>query len=333
MSTPVGRRLYALIPLALLAVSGANAAPRTFVSAETGADANTCTLGAPCRGFAKALTLTDVGGEIVVLDSGGYGAVVIDKPVSIIAPAGVYAGISVFAGGPTAGQGVVVSAGGGEVTLRGLTINNQTGTNGIAFNSAEALYLDDVIVSGFAAGSGLVAATGAATAGLFIRDSVFRDNATGIKTGTTSGTLTLGIERAMFERNGKGADLQGTVRGAIRRSTFSGGTTGLSAGLSGSGLTAKVELRDCTLSDNSSSGVTAIALSPTTLAVVSSLISGNGTGVQVANGNVVYLSDSTVTRNALGLAASVGGVIPSGGDNRVVSNATDGGISSTVPKI
>ncbi len=149
----------------------------------------------------------------------------------------------------------MINSGTGSVTLRGLTINNLGGTNGIAFNSGDALYLDNVVVSGFGGGSGLIAATGSATASLFIQDSAFRDNATGLKTGTTTGTLTLSIERTMFERNAKGADLQGTTKGAIDGSTFSGGTTGLSAGLAGSGLTVKLELRDCTVSDNSGSGV------------------------------------------------------------------------------
>ncbi len=103
MSTSIGRRLLASIPLVLVVAASANAAQRTFVST-AGFDTNDCSLTAPCRGFAKALTVTDVGGEIVVLDSGGYGAVAIGQPVSIIAPSGVYAGISVFAGGPTAAR-------------------------------------------------------------------------------------------------------------------------------------------------------------------------------------------------------------------------------------
>lgn len=333
MSTSIGRRLLATISLVLLVATGANAAQRTFVSTG-GFDTNPCSLTAPCRGFAQALTVTDAGGEVVVLDSGGYGAVAISQPVSIIAPAGVYAGISVFAGGPTGGQGVVINSGTGKVTLRGLTINNLGGTNGIAFNSGDALYLDQVVVSGFGSGSGLIAATGAAIASLFIQDSAFRDNATGLKTGTTAGTLTLNIERTMFERNAKGADLQGATKGAIHGSTFSGGATGVSAGLVGSGLSVKVELRDCTLSDNSGSGVSAIATSPTTLSVVSSLVSGNVVGMQVTNGsNVVYVSDSTITRNATGLSASAGGLIASGGDNRLINNTTDGAFGSTIPKL
>src|SRR6185369_11372319 len=79
----------ALFALALTAVAtDVSALPRTFV-ASFGLDSNGCSLSSPCRGFTKALAVTDPGGEIVVLDSAGYGAVTIDKSVSIIVPTGI----------------------------------------------------------------------------------------------------------------------------------------------------------------------------------------------------------------------------------------------------
>lgn len=333
MSKSAVCRLVALVPLVLLAGSAALAAQRTFVST-TGLDTNACSLAAPCRGFAKALTVTDAAGEIVVLDSGGYGAVAIGQAVSIIAPAGVYAGISVFAGGATSGQGVVVNAGTGKVVLRGLTITGLGGTDGIAFNSGDALYVDNVVVSGFGSGSGLTVSVGAASAGLFVQDSAFRDNGTGLRTGTAGGTLTLNVERTSFVRNGKGADIQGAARGVIHAGIFSAGTTGLTAGVAGSAAAVKLELRDCTVSDNSGSGISAVASSSTMLSVISSLVSGNQFGVQVANGtNLAYVSDSTIARNVTGLSASAGGSIASGVDNRLVNNATNGAFSTSVPKL
>jgi hypothetical protein len=86
-----------LAMLVAFAASSASAIPRTFV-ASSGKDTHACTRAQPCRGFAAALALTDAGGEIVVLDSAGYGPVTIDKSVSIVAPPGVYAGISVLSG-------------------------------------------------------------------------------------------------------------------------------------------------------------------------------------------------------------------------------------------
>ena len=69
--------------MGLAAPPPATAAPaqRTFVSSG-GLDTNTCLLAAPCRGFQAALLQTNAGGEIVVLDSAGYGPVTINKAVS-----------------------------------------------------------------------------------------------------------------------------------------------------------------------------------------------------------------------------------------------------------
>jgi hypothetical protein len=78
--------------VALVSELAMPAAQRTFV-ASTGDDAtasSNCSLVLPCRSFATALTQTLDGGEIIVVDSAGYAPVVIDRSVSIIAPAGVY---------------------------------------------------------------------------------------------------------------------------------------------------------------------------------------------------------------------------------------------------
>src|SRR3989442_530176 len=82
------RTTPALFTAALLAL-GLAAAPaqatifRTFVSAH-GSDANACTLALPCRTFAAAFAQTSPGGIIDVLDPAGYGALTIDKSITII---------------------------------------------------------------------------------------------------------------------------------------------------------------------------------------------------------------------------------------------------------
>ena len=98
------------------------AAQRTFV-ASYGLTANTafnCSIAKPCRQFSEAIGVTISGGEIIVLDSAGYGPVTIAKSVTITAPAGIYAGISVFSG-----TGVTVDGTGIDVTLEGLTITGR----------------------------------------------------------------------------------------------------------------------------------------------------------------------------------------------------------------
>jgi hypothetical protein len=79
------RSLFSFIVLVFLSIT-VEAAQRTFVSAGNGSDANACTRQAPCRNFGTAMAQTDSGGEVIVLDSGGYGVVTINQSVSIVAP-------------------------------------------------------------------------------------------------------------------------------------------------------------------------------------------------------------------------------------------------------
>ena len=193
-----------LTQLALMAVLAGGvhsvamaAAQRTFV-ASNGSDANPCSLANPCRSFNTAIGQTLVDGEVIVLDSAGYGTATISQAVSINAPPGIYAGVSVFSG-----VGITVSAGAGKVTLRGLTINNvQTGTTGIAFNSGAVLYLDNVVVTNFPT-AGLSANVGV-NSSLFVTNSTFHDNGTGALLNATAGTLTVSIDQTLFARNGVG---------------------------------------------------------------------------------------------------------------------------------
>src|ERR1700745_3965303 len=68
-------------------------ATRTWVSG-VGDDANPCSRTAPCKTFAGAISKTANGGEIDVLDPGGFGALTITKSITINAT-GVTAGVLV----------------------------------------------------------------------------------------------------------------------------------------------------------------------------------------------------------------------------------------------
>ena len=328
-----------LTQLALMAVlaggvatDAAALAQRTFV-ASTGSDSNACSLAFPCRSFGTAIAQTLLGGEVIVLDSAGYGPAVISQPVSIIAPPGVYGGITVFSG-----IGLVVSPGSGNVTLRGLTINsvNPSATVGISFDTGAALYVDQVIVTNFPT-AGLAASVGSSSR-VFVTNSQFNDNGTGASFTASAGTLTVSIDNTLFARNTTGASFGDGTAGSVHASTMSGGTTGISVAPPTSAKTATIEVRDCTIADNSGIGVNATqtgAASPLNLvSVVSSQVSGNATGIQVSGANsAAYVSDSTITRNATGVNPAASGTIVSGGDNRLVNNVADGAFSSRVPKI
>ena len=140
--------LLASIALAVSVLSSTGAmasAQRTFV-ASYGLPANTafnCSITKPCRAFGEAISVTDDKGEVIVLDSAGYGPVTITKSVSVIAPAGIYGGISVFSG-----DGVTVNAPGANVVLRGLTITGQGGQRGILLQAAARVRIENCVISG-----------------------------------------------------------------------------------------------------------------------------------------------------------------------------------------
>src|SRR5258707_1290868 len=147
------RNMFLVIALAAaslaLAVQSASAqASRTWVSG-TGNDADPCSRTAPCKTFAGAISKTATGGEISVLDPGGFGAVTITKSITIDGGGGQVA--SVLAAGT---NGIAISAGAGTVTLRNLRINGilgapVAGLNGIQFLSGAALHIENCTIFGF----------------------------------------------------------------------------------------------------------------------------------------------------------------------------------------
>jgi len=63
-------------------VGPTQAQTRVFVAAQ-GLDSNPCTFAAPCRTFQHAHDVVAAAGEIDVLDPAGYGALTINKAISI----------------------------------------------------------------------------------------------------------------------------------------------------------------------------------------------------------------------------------------------------------
>src|SRR6187431_3623405 len=101
-------------------------ATRTWVSG-VGDDANPCSRTAPCKTFAGAISKTATGGEINVLDPGGFGGVTITKSITISSE-GFEAGVLVSGTNAIIINGVNTS----DVVLRGLDIEGLgTGLVGI----------------------------------------------------------------------------------------------------------------------------------------------------------------------------------------------------------
>jgi hypothetical protein len=92
-----------------------------------------------------------------VLDSGGYGAAMITQAITLEAPDGVYAGMTV-----SSGDGVVINAGTNDVViLRGLTImGSTTGANGIDVLNAGTVHVEHCTIRGFSSGNGIASVQG-----------------------------------------------------------------------------------------------------------------------------------------------------------------------------
>ena len=188
-ATPRRARGFGLVA-SLLLVTGALPASavtyqRTFV-ASTGLDTNTCRLADPCRSFNAAIAQTSAGGEVVILDTAGYGPMTIDKAIKIIGPSGVYGGISVLGGtGPT--SGIVINAGDtDDVILRGLDVTGVPGSAplpliGIDIQNAGAVHIEKSSISNFPEdGGACIQVVTAKTVRVYVDDSFLRHCLTGI---------------------------------------------------------------------------------------------------------------------------------------------------------
>jgi len=163
--------LYAVFALGLLVAGAAHAQTvRAFVST-SGIDNPTCFLAAPCRTFAAAIAAVAAGGEVVALDSGGYGGFSVNKSVSIIAPDGVYAAVAAAPGS----SGVTVHVGTTDaVVLRGLHVYGQGTEAGVLFTAGRDLFIENCTISGFQIG---ISMPRIGTWGqLYVTDTVVRDN-------------------------------------------------------------------------------------------------------------------------------------------------------------
>lgn len=154
--------------LCILTSTGAMAtAQRTFVASH-GNDANPCSLTLPCRTFAAAVTQTIGGGEVIVLDSAGYGTVAITQSISIISPNGVYGGITVP---EPNGTGVDINGSNITVVLRGLSIIGRGGETGVQFSQGSRLTILDCEIAEVSNGIDAAAVNSVVT----VRNTVIRD--------------------------------------------------------------------------------------------------------------------------------------------------------------
>jgi len=171
-------RTMALVITLLIATSVFAQNPRSFV-ATTGNDANACTPGAECRTFTRALAVTNPGGEVIAITSGGYGIFAISQGATVTAAPGVYAATNV----PAFGTGVQITAGVSErVVLRGLNfVMFGNSSFGIAATSFGTLSIEGCTITGGTLGSYGVSIAREAANHAAITDTVVRSGYAGFK--------------------------------------------------------------------------------------------------------------------------------------------------------
>jgi hypothetical protein len=296
---------FLLMPLLMTAPAHAQAT-RTWVSG-VGDDANPCSRTAPCKTFAGAISKTAAGGEISVLDPGGFGAVTITKSISIVNYDSGEAGI--LASGT---NGVIVNGAGINVYLRGLVIDGGTpavpGLNGIRFLSGASLYVDQCVIKNFTAANAFgINFLPSANAELFVADSTIINNGPAGSGGgilvapTAAATVRTSITNTRISNNTSGftqdgAATSGALRGTFYNSIASGNAaTGISS-VGGSGLNRI--MFDHSSAANNSIGLSATNANGAVLSAYSS-VSGNDTGLSVtASGKLFTYKNNSVNGNA-----------------------------------
>jgi len=277
-------------------------ATRTWVSG-VGDDVNPCSRTAPCKTFAGAISKTAAGGEIDVLDPGGFGAVSITKSIAIEND-GALAGVLV-----SGTNGIVVSAAASDVvTIRGLILEGlDTSLSGINFTSGGSLHVENCTIEGFNVG---ISFAPSATSSLYVKDTIIRKNTTTggggvlVKPGT-SGRADVSFDHVRLEGNFFGFRGEDRTTANIRDSISNGNATNGFLAFSGAGGTVQINLESCVSANNGASGVSA-----------------NGAAATVRISNV------TVTNNTTGLNSVNGATIASFQNNRIGGNTTNGAPNS-----
>jgi hypothetical protein len=301
-------RAFNLTLLSTIAISIAASLPaqaqraRVFVSVN-GNDSNPCTALSPCRTFQAAHDAALPGGEIDVMDTGGYGPLTITKAISVVNPLGVVGSIATA----SRGTAITIKAGPNDtIALRGLNLDGSGLTEtGIEFDSGYSLTITDCVVRNMTINGLIFFSYSSSDQSLVVSNSQFNDNTgTGIAIQSrSSGSISATIEHA---------GLSGNVANGL----FVGPASGTG--------TVTVAVTDSVAASNFA-GVVASTLNQSTIAITLThvLLQNNNYGAQSTGTNAaIFLGQSTLTGNTEEFSADHSGVIYSYGDNYAAANVT-----------
>jgi hypothetical protein len=292
-------------------------ATRTWVSG-VGNDADPCSRTAPCKTFAGAISKTAAGGEIDVLDPGGFGAVTITKSITIDGTYGAGFGsiLASATNGVNVNDGATGSPGTIVVTLRRLSINGAgttLGVTGVNFTSGKAVNIENCNIFNFSS-TGINASFSAAQA--FSPQVTVTNTRIYNITGSGKGInlthaaagqqVTAMIDGCTIQKTATGAFFGERTRGGVRDSIFSHNTNGLIAQAPTSN-DSEVNIDNCFFTYGSV-GIQAGSGS-TTLRVTRSTITQNSTGINLTGGSAFSNGNNAVFGNTGG-ETFTGAVVP-----------------------
>jgi hypothetical protein len=297
--------MFCFCLLVLAATSIANAqATRTWVSG-VGDDFNPCSRTAPCKTFGGAISKTATGGEINVLDPGGFGALTITKAITVdgtaVAGGNLASGISGFT------VNITTNLASDNVVIRNMEINGNNsagGFHGIRFLDGNSLVIEDCKIQNFT-GSG-ISVTTASNSFTFVRNTVISNcSAGGVSIAPTGGTARANLEDVHSFSGTNGFRAVGSAIVTARGCSATGQGN---AGFQADGTAARMNLRNC-------------------------MSSNNGDGVEATNGGIVRLSETVLSDNILSGVSKTGvplGVVESFANNEN-QNTTPGTASPGTP--
>jgi hypothetical protein len=293
-----------------LATAPAHAqATRTWISG-VGDDANPCSRTAPCKTFAGAISKTTAGGEIDVLDPGGFGALTITKAITLDGGGGQVASILV-----AGSNGINVSAAATDVViLRNLRFNGliQTvtpGLVGVQVNTAAKVIIEKCDIFGFSTAAVNVTPS-SGTVMVKIQETTINNNGAGVLSKPTGGaTVNISIDHSFIDANTGGAmKIDGTGGGpsnvAVNDSSMSlNGGAGVN-GVSGASGNVNIDLTRDVIAKNGT-GVQANQSGGTTQVTVGeSMLSNNTTAWNFLNGAALLSFHNNQVTGAVGTGPS-----------------------------
>jgi hypothetical protein len=300
-------RIFVAVCFTLMVAVAAQAqATRTWVSG-VGDDLNPCSRTAPCKTFAGAISKTAAGGEIDVLDPGGYGAVTITKSITIDGAGTMGSILASSVNGVNVNDSATATPGTIKVTLRNLSINGAgttLGLSGVNYTSGASLTVENCVIFNFSTAGIRVVLSGRNGALKVLNTSIENTGNDGILMQTTAGFQVVGdIHRARIQGAVDGIEANGNV------------VCGIS---------------DSVITHNTGVGIKTTGAA-NTLNVDDVFVSFSATGVQASASSAINVSDSIIAQNATGLNVN-GGTINSFQGNSLINNPIPGAFSATTVK-